>query len=168
MSSPTGRPAVRTLTHIGLCVSDFDASMAALTASVGIRWAPSEEREVTALFHGEEETRSVRWTVSLGPGPQFELIEGAPGSVWPADPVGAIHHLAYWTDDVDREVRELVDRGYRLEASARNTVGRTRFAYLIDPSGVRIEFADEESRPAWDSWTTGGDYGYEFERKASP
>ncbi|GAA1159638.1 VOC family protein [Nocardioides aquiterrae] len=155
------------LWHVGVVVGDLESAMDQLARSFGHEWSTVLEREVAVhLVGGEagsEQSSRVRWTASRGGPPQWEVIEAESG-LWSveANPGGGLHHLAYWSDDLAGDSAELQAEGYRLEAWGDDEHGATRFIYLLGPNGLRIEIGAAETRPAWEEWTSGGDYGIRF------
>ncbi|MCC6270232.1 MAG: VOC family protein [Microbacteriaceae bacterium] len=148
------------LWHVGIVVRDIDTAMTELSASHGHKWTTVQDQEVSVLVGGERQNSRVRWAASSGESPDWEIIESRAG-IWSLDHNNgqALHHIAYWSDDLESDVARLERLGYRVEASGTDTDNRLRFAYLISPSGIRIEFGATYTREAWDDWITGGEYG---------
>jgi catechol 2,3-dioxygenase-like lactoylglutathione lyase family enzyme len=151
------------LWHVGVVVDDLESAMEQLARSFGHEWSDVLDREVPIHLVGGEESSRVRWTASRGGPPQWEVIEAESG-LWAAasNPGSGLHHLAYWSDDLDGDSAELQAQGYRLEAWGDDEHGVTRFIYLLGPGGLRIEIGAAETKPAWKEWTSGGDYGIQF------
>jgi catechol 2,3-dioxygenase-like lactoylglutathione lyase family enzyme len=151
------------LWHVGVVVGDLEPAMEQLASSFGTEWSTVLEREVPIHVVGGDESSRVRWVASRGGPPQWEVIEAQSG-LWSvaANPGGGLHHLAYWSDDIEGDSAELQAQGYRLEAWGDDEHGVTRFIYLLGPNGLRIEIGAVETKDAWEEWTSGGDYGIQF------
>jgi catechol 2,3-dioxygenase-like lactoylglutathione lyase family enzyme len=155
------------LWHVGVVVDRLETALEELSRAFGHDWSTILEREVPvhvvrAAGAGEESSH-VRWAASRQGRPQWEVIEAESG-LWSVaeNPGHGLHHLAYWSDDLDADSRSLQDAGYRLDAWGTDEHGATRFVYLLGPNGMRIELGAEETKPAWEEWTSGGDYGIRF------
>ncbi len=49
------------------------------------------------------------------PRPYLELIEGPPGSIWDSTDGPRMHHLAYWSEDMDADSTRLEAAGLKRE-----------------------------------------------------
>lgn len=105
----------------------------------------------------------VRWVATSGEAPDWELIQAADG-LWSTGHTHgeALHHLAYWSDDLEADVARLTAAGHTLEAAGHDGDGRVRFVYLIAPGGIRLELGARYTQQAWDAWVAGRDYGLEI------
>ena len=57
--------------------------------------------------------------VYSGADPRLELLQTVPGTVWtPAD--SGVHHIGYWSDDVESDLATLESGGPRIELVSRN------------------------------------------------
>ena len=60
--------------------------------------------------------------VYSGAEPRLELLQTVPGTVWtPAD--SGVHHLGYWSDDVESDLATLESNGMTLEVKSYNPDG---------------------------------------------
>lgn len=151
------------LWHVGVVVDRLEAAQEQLAAAFDHTWADVLDRDVPVHLVDRTESGRVRWTASRGGRPQWEVIEAATG-LWSAAaaPGRGLHHLAYWSDDLAADSESLQASGYALEAWGDDDRGVTRFVYLLGPNGLRIELGAAETRPAWEEWTSGGEYGIGF------
>lgn len=151
------------LWHVGLVVGGLEAAQEQLGAAFGHEWSTILEREVPVHLVDRGQSSRVRWSASRGGRPQWEVIEAESG-LWSVgeNPGRGLHHLAYWSDDLTGDGAALQASGYELEAWGDDEHGVTRFLYLLGPNGLRIEIGAVETRPAWEEWTSGGDYGIRF------
>lgn len=154
MSSSLGE-----LWHVGIVVNDLDTAMAELGGCFGHGWSTVQSQEVAVTVGGERQSSSVRWAATVGESPDLEVIQSQHG-IWSLQHNNgqALHHLAYWSDDLEGDIERLTKLGHHLEASGTDTDGRVRFAYLLSPSGIRIELGARYTQAAWDEWVSGGDY----------
>jgi catechol 2,3-dioxygenase-like lactoylglutathione lyase family enzyme len=159
------------LWHVGIVVDDLDATARDLGATLGHSFTSVQEQEVTVVLGDRSaapeapdacalETARVRWAATAGESPDWELIQAGSG-IWSTEQSRgqALHHLAYWSDDLEGDIARLVAQGYELEASGDDVEGRIRFAYLIAPGGIRLELGARHTKQAWDEWVSGRDYG---------
>lgn len=85
---------------------------------------------------------TLRYVYSLD-APHIELVQEIPGTPWTA----AAHHVGYFCDDVPTTAKRLAESGFALEACAVVDGTPSLFAYVLDPSGVRIEIVNRELIP---------------------
>ncbi len=141
------------ISHIAYAVSNLDRSMSELGSSLGLQWAPVQERRMHITVGDRDLETDIRFTYSVSGPPHLELIEGERGTIWEA--AEGIHHVGGWVDDLTAAASEMP---WPSEASGVSDSGRrpTGFSYHRDPSGTRIELVDGRSRPAFDRWFSGG------------
>ena len=85
--------------------------------------------------------------------PRLELVRAIPETLWQPANAG-VHHLGYWSDDVDADVAALVAGGAVLEAGSRIPDGSFLWAYCRAASGQRIEFVSRVLEPIMSMWWT--------------
>lgn len=151
------------LWHVGLVVPDLDAAIARMTVGLGVRWSSVLEREVPVEVGGavEQPMARVRWAFTTG-NPSYEVIEASSGYWGHGADRPAVHHLGYWTSDLDRDSAALRSQGYEVEALGRDDAGEVRFVYLLAPEGFRVELCPDWARPAWEEWMATGSYPIQF------
>lgn len=135
------------LYHVGLVVDDIDAAAARLTAAAGYHWTAPLAYTISVTTEGGDIDVPLRFVYSIE-APHLELIEQVPGTLWTAAPGQPAHHLGYWVDDLGAAAADLQRAGYRLEARPSGPALST-FAYLRDPSGLRVELVDRALFPDW-------------------
>lgn len=148
------------LWHVGIVVADLEAAMAELSSTHGHTWTSMQDQDVVVDVAGHPQCSRVRWVASTSEAPEWELIEARDG-IWSLEHNNRqpLHHLAYWSDDLDADVQRLEGVGHTVEARGQDTDGRLRFVYLLSPSAIRIELGARYTQPAWDEWVGGGKYG---------
>ena len=122
--------------HVGIATNDLEASMAALTALMGVSWTPVRSGQsfpVTSPRRGLVADDARRTHSREGP-LRMELLEGTPGSVWAPDREPHVHHVAYWAADVTWACRLLEAEGLDDRAHDARWARRAAPVRLSDPS----------------------------------
>ena len=142
------------LFHTGIVVDDLDATRDWLTAVAGYRWCDEYAGDQVVETPAGELTVPIRLAYSMSE-PRLELVASVPGTVWvPAD--SGVHHLGYWSDDVDGDVATLVASGLEVEVRATMPDGSGRFVYCRGPAGPRIELVSRKLAPVMTAWFATG------------
>ena len=108
------------LSHLGICVTDLDRSVAFYAEGLGFTIA--ERHEVGADFARPDTTVATRRPITTA----------------------GLTHLSFRVGDLDAELTRLIGlggceiRGTRTELAD----GTLRFVYLTDPDGTRIELME--------------------------
>ena len=145
------------VTHIGICVSDMEKSLAFYRDILGMkvlgdRFTDPSESGRTHNYHQPRRTR--RWvslsyadggtptlTLTSHPG---EKVEGRPILL---DQIG-ISHLSFGVKDVKSLAQDLITRGAELAGpleSFANSRGEIRSIYVRDPDGILVQFNTSDS-----------------------
>jgi catechol 2,3-dioxygenase-like lactoylglutathione lyase family enzyme len=139
-AAPQEKLAGLRLNHFGIYVKDFDESMNYFTKTMGFRVAFSlkdkEGKPNLAYLQINRDT----------------FLELAPAT---ADrPVG-FSHVGLWSDDLNKTVAVLRERGVKME-DVRTLSTKAPLTNMIEPNGVRFELLeyppDSLQRIAMDSW----------------
>ena len=142
------------LYHSGIVVDDVDATMRWLTDTAGYRWCDPYAGDQLIETPAGERTLPFHIAYTMDE-PRLELLATVPGTCWVPSTSG-IHHLGYWSDDVDRDVATLVANGLQVEARAPNPDGSSLWAYCKGPIGTRIELVSRTLEPLMTPWFTTG------------
>lgn len=127
--------------HIGVIVEDLACGMAEWSEVLGVRWRPLFSG-VSAIHRGGTVTMMTIPAVYSEDGPvHLELIPLTRGTVW--DVLG-LHHVGFWSDDVETDIGRLVARGASVEAQMKRD-GEVLAAYLVLAMS-RIEIIASTSR----------------------
>jgi len=106
---------------------------------------PSAVEKVYVVSSGQ-----MPWPITVvhSSGPMaIELIEGPPTSVWATSELTRLHHYAFWSSDLEREVAAMQQKGYDLELTVAATDRHpSEFAYLVRSGSPRLELI--QRRPA--------------------
>lgn len=147
------------LYHIAWVVENLETSMIAF-GSTGLQWAKPTIRTVRVKTPSTAITEfSIFVTYSIHDPMHVELIQKNAGSPWDHVDNGGPHHLGWWTRDFKKSINDLVDEGHRLESwMVGDDDQPARFAYLLSPSGQRIEIVDVAARPQLHAWWAGSPY----------
>lgn len=132
--------------HIGITTDDLEVSRAALASALGVSWSQVGGGDSDMpLVGGGSQPRPISCVSREGP-IHLDLIQGAPGTIWDTG-APAIHHFAYWTDDLVADVQRLAGEGWRMEMTFPGPAGEpTVFAYLVREDGFRLELIDRTGR----------------------
>ena len=142
------------LYHTGIVVEDFAASLERLTEVAGYRWCDEMALEQTVWTPQGQQTVPIRFTYSMSE-PRLEILQSVPGTVWmPA--TSGIHHLGYWSDDVDGDLEVLAGQGYVVEVKAAMSRQSSLWAYGRPGSGPRIELVHRSLEPMMADWFATG------------
>jgi hypothetical protein len=142
--------------HTGVVVEDLDSARAQLSELFGYRWSPVFDARVPVWSpEGEQEVR-LQFIYSCDT-PRVELIQSVEGTVWVVPSGSRIHHLGYWSDDMDGDGARLGTAGYVVEAAGRLPDGTSQWAYHRSPNGLRIELVDRSLRPMLEQFWSSGD-----------
>lgn len=131
------------LYHTGIVVDDLDATLDWFTKVAGYRWTDVVEvDQVAETPHG--------------------VLGGGPTGGDPADSswnhLGScgfgVHHLGYWSDDVESDLAALETTGMQFEVKAFNPdgSGTMLWAYCKGPAGPRIELVSRAMKPFIEYW----------------
>lgn len=97
-----------------------------------------------------ERTLTMKGVYSLSE-PRLELVGTIPDTLWQPTNAG-VHHLGYWSDEVDRDVATLIANGVQLEARSLMPDGSSLWAYCRAATGPRIEFVSRVLEPVMSEW----------------
>ena len=147
------------LYHVAWVVPNLSEAMEAFGIT-GLRWATPVVRTVIMQTPTTEPTGvSILVTYSIDDPLHVELIEHCPQSPWQTEALGIPHHMGWWTDDLHADIASLVDEGYQLQAWMVGDNGKpSRFAYLLNHHGARVELVDRAAEPQLRAWWSGQPY----------
>ena len=138
------------LYHAGIVVDDFDDALTRFSQTLGYQWCEPVSIDQIITTPAGEQTVPMRIVYSVDE-PRIEILQTIPGTIWtPAD--SGIHHLGYWSDDVDADVASLLANGMELEASTPLADGSPLFAYCHAPGRTRVELVNRVMEPMMSEW----------------
>jgi hypothetical protein len=133
--------------HVGIVVADLDAEAERLTSLLGHEWTDEVAMRIPVRFADTGDTEvNIRLRYSRT-APRLELIQQQPGTVWMPVPGSGLHHLGFWSDDLDADGSALTSRGYAFEAEGRDPQGRVIWSYWGSATGPRVELVDRSVAP---------------------
>ena len=145
------------LYHTGIVVDDLDATLKWFTVVASYRWTDVVEVDQTVYTPKREATVPMRMAYSSDD-PRVEILQTIHNTVWtPAD--SGVHHLGYWSDDVDADVAKLEANGMVLEVKSLLPEGSTLWAYCKGATGPRIELVSRAMEPFIAQWFATADDG---------
>jgi hypothetical protein len=140
--------------HVGIVVDDVDATLSEMTALHGYEWCNEIAMSIPVWLPDGDAVIGLRMVYSRTT-PRVEIVQSIPGTVWHPVAGSGIHHLGYWSDDVQSDRELLRARGYHLEAAGISGDGATAWAYLHRDGRPRIELVSrslqEGLQMLWDS-----------------
>jgi hypothetical protein len=140
-SAPAGASLAGRMFHVGVIVEDLERGMAEWGDALGVRWRTPFSAVAQVHRAGTVADVQVAAVYSVAGPVHIELIPLSPGTVW--DVLG-VHHIGYWSDDLDGDIERQVATGTSVEALMRRD-GRTLAAYLHLGS-ARVELLPTTSR----------------------
>ena len=141
--------------HAGIVVDDFDATLSGLTELFGYEWGEEIRATVPVRLPDGEITIDLGFVYSLNL-PRLEIIRSIPGTLWSESPGSSVHHLGYWSDDVEADSARLTEKGYANEAMGCDPDGHPYWSYQRSANGLRIELVSRTIEAALQNyWTTG-------------
>jgi hypothetical protein len=121
--------------QVALIVRDIEAAMDELSCLLGASWS------------GPHQYDSGQWkyrlAMSLEGPPHLELVESVPGSPWDATDGPRVHHVQWWTPDIDADTRRFAREGIDPQWD----LGSLRY-FFAPQSGLRIELLQGSSESA--------------------
>ncbi len=130
--------------HLGIATSDAPRARDALGELFGCEWTDIVDQNDVHLFDGE---RTVVHSCAVAHSQlepfSIELLQGSPGSIWETRRIMEVHHLGFWSTDVEGDIRAMQARGWEIDLTFVDERGSyENFAYMSKPGAIRIEFAD--------------------------
>jgi lactoylglutathione lyase len=140
------------LYHTGIVVDDLEATIERLARVAGYSWTDIVSVDQAAVTPAGDVTIPMKMVYS-GADPRLELLQTVPGTVWtPAD--SGVHHIGYWSDDVESDLTTLESNGFALEVKSYNPdgSGTLLWAYARESGGPRIELVSRNMEPFIAYW----------------
>lgn len=146
------------LYHIGVVVQDLDRAMDELATAMGYTWTTVRTMDTSVLLaSGGPKPINLRLAFTRQGPPWMEFIEGPSDSVWSSAGGNALHHVAFYVDDLEAEKQRMESLGMTFEVGGMGPDGRlSGFAYHLNPHGGRVELVDERLRDGMERWLSTG------------
>ncbi len=132
-----GKSIFGNLHHVGVIVKDMEKTIAYLTSiGIGPFGMPGGPLFVDIPFKGELRGKPAEWKVKISVARlgdvELELLQPSGGESalqeFLDDNGEGIHHIGFTTNDLESDVKDLVDQGVRVLTSAKSDKGG--FAYF--------------------------------------
>jgi hypothetical protein len=141
--------------HTGIVVDDLEAALTELSGLFGYTWCDEVRVPTPVELPAGKAVVEMRFAYSMST-PRLEIIQSASGTLWEPASGSGIHHLGYWSDDVEADSNELERRGFTFEAAGRRPEAARHFAFYRGDAGPRIELVSRALQPAFEHyWSTG-------------
>lgn len=135
------------LAHHGFVVHDLEAALHAVSAQLGVTMVALPEGSLVVEDGTSTTTVTLRAHQSRQGPVRVELLEAVPGTVWQPVPGGGVHHLAYWSDDVNADARDLEAAGAPTAVVFASAPSAPPTRYHRTQAGVYVELMDVALRP---------------------
>jgi lactoylglutathione lyase len=140
------------LYHTGIVVDDLEATKKWLTDVAGYTWTDVVTVDQQGVTPDGEMTIPMKMVYS-------GMIRGSSCCrPFPAPcglpPTQAMHHIGYWSDDVESDLATLESTGMTVEVKSYNPdgSGTLLWAYAKGPAGPRIELVSRNMQPFIAYW----------------
>jgi hypothetical protein len=128
------------------------------TAVAGYKWCSMIRGDQVVQTPAGEKHISITAVYSMNE-PRIELVKTVPGTIW-TPTSGSVHHLGYWSDDVDADIAKLLANGLEIEVKSNNPDGTALWAYCGKvPAGPRIELVSKQLKARMTEMFTTGSIG---------
>jgi hypothetical protein len=142
------------LFHTGIVVEEIEPAMEWFAAVVGHAWCEPIEADVVVELEDGEHSLTFEITYSRSE-PRLELVRAIPATLWEASNLG-VHHLGYWSDDIEDDLAHLAGAGARIDAVSRGPGGSALWAYCTTAAGTRLELVNRIQEPFMSAWFATG------------
>ncbi|MBV9412109.1 MAG: VOC family protein [Acidimicrobiia bacterium] len=140
--------------HVGIIVADLRTAQARLRDLLGVTWGPVVHLDEAEYRDGAGTDLLLPTTMCYSTGdPALELIQETPGTVWVRNDHSNLHHIGFWSEDMDADSSALLGAACPLQLCGRaGEIAPVTFAYHRDDSlGIRFEILDGAMREAMSS-----------------
>ena len=138
-------PAGLDLYHVGVVVPDVRAAMEQYSRALGFTWTEVGDTVLDVVVDGEPRQARIAATYSRQGPPYLELVEELSGAVWAQGALG-LHHVGFWTDDLEGSVRRLDDSGFAGRVRHAPADGPELFSYHSAAPGLWWELVSTAFR----------------------
>ena len=137
--------------HVGIVADDISAAAARITAATGTQWTKPLGAQIVMRYPDGDRLTEMKFKFTLTK-PYMEVVQAVPGTVFTPAPGNAVHHVAYWVDDLTAASAHLVSLGMPQEVCGVGEDGQPSiFAYHKGADGIRIEIVERGYVPDWDA-----------------
>jgi hypothetical protein len=133
--------------HVGIVVDGVSAAMDEYGALFGVDWGQRMISEVPVELTPGERAPLAFDAIYSSSGPMHvELVQQIPGTIWKVG--GGLHHIGFWSDDVDGEAETLAAAGHPVVAALFPDPDGPRMITMHQgPQGMFVELVASAVRP---------------------
>jgi hypothetical protein len=134
--------------HYALIVPDLDPALEELSSLLGYEWGNIWEG-VLAVYQPDTGHREIPMRIAMSAQPpHIEVIEGRAGTPWELSTTGSnIHHIAFYTDDLDGESRDVATSFCPFEICGVGADGTLPSTFTYHQrGGLRVELVDRHRK----------------------
>src|SRR6478609_8945154 len=125
--------------HIGIVVENFESTLIELTELLGYEWCEEITNPTDVVYaDGSKGVIPTAFVYSMNT-PRLEIIRTVPDTLWVPAAGSGVHHMGYWSDDIEADSDALSRRGFAAEVVGTRPDGEPYWAYHRHGSGPRIE-----------------------------
>ena len=142
------------LYHTGIVVDDLEATMEWFAKVADYSWTDVVTVDQEAVTPDGDVTIPMKMVYS-GAEPRLEkLLQTIPATASRPMTSPGVHHIGYWSDDVEADLATLESNGLTVEVSSHNPdgSGTLLWAYAKGPTGPRIELVSRNMEPFIAYW----------------
>ena len=143
------------LYHIGIVVEDFEGEMDRMSRDMGLTWSPLIQVPVPVWTRDYGMLQLQSCAVYSQQQPCIELVKAVPNSPWVPLEGRPLHHLGYWTDDLDAASSALEANGCAKILCAYADGRMFGMAYHEMRNGMYVELVDRNSFADWPAFLAG-------------
>ena len=142
--------------HIGIVVDEFESTLAELSDLLGYEWCEEMTNPTDVVFaDGSTAVIPTSFAYSMN-APRLEIIRTVPGTLWEPAAGSGVHHMGYWSDDIEADSDALAHQGWVPEVVGRRPTGEVYWAYHRHGNGPRIELVARTLQPTMERYFATG------------
>lgn len=126
---------IKRIHHVAIICSDYKRSKAFYTELLGFQ-------VIAETYRAERD--SYKLDLKVGEGHQIELFSFPNPAQRPSYPeANGLRHLAFAVSDIEKAVRELQEKGVKVEDIRIDPLTGKKFTFFADPDGLPLELYEE-------------------------
>ena len=143
------------LYHVGIIVDDFEGEMNRMSRDMGLTWSPIIRVPVPVWTRDYGTIQLNSCAVYSQQEPCIELVQSVPNTPWTAVAGRPLHHLGYWTDDLQACSADLEAKDCPKILCASDNGRMFGMAYHEMRNGMYVEIVDRASFADWPAFLAG-------------
>ncbi|MET0727273.1 MAG: VOC family protein [Acidimicrobiales bacterium] len=142
--------------HIGIVVEDFETALTELSELFGYEWCEEMNNPSDVVYaDGSKGVIPTSFVYSMN-APRLEIIRTVPGTLWVPAAGSGVHHMGYWSDDIEAESAALARQGWVAEVVGKRPTGEVYWAYHRHGNGPRVELVTRALQPTLEQYFATG------------